>query len=169
MKSKTKDMILCGIFAAIICICSIISLPIGAVPVTLGTFGVMVTSSVLGVKRGVMSVMVFVLIGAVGLPVFSGFHGGVGVLTGPTGGYITGYILMPLVAGLGSEKSLLKGTLCNGASNLMCYIVGTVQYALVTGASLQAAITLCVAPFILIDIAKSFGAALLSQSIKKHI
>ena len=83
---KTKTIAVCAIFAAIMCVFSVITVPIGPVPVTLGFFGVMITSVILGARRGAVSVAVFILMGAVGLPVFSGFKGGFEVLLGPTGG-----------------------------------------------------------------------------------
>lgn len=97
---KTKTMVLCAIFAAILCIFSVMSIPIGAIPISMGLFGVMLTAVILGPVLGTISVGVFILLGLVGLPVFSGFKGGFQVLAGPTGGYIWSYILVALFIGL---------------------------------------------------------------------
>ena len=101
-RSKTFMMALCGLFAAVTAICSWISIPLGftPVPVNLGTLAVFLTGGLLGKKYGPISLIVYTLAGAVGLPVFSGFRGGLSVLAGPTGGYIIGYIVAALIIGL---------------------------------------------------------------------
>ena len=86
-RSKTYDIVYIAVFAVIMAICSWISIP-AAVPFTLQTFGVFIAVGVLGGKRGSLSVLVFILLGAIGIPVFANFSGGIGVLAGPTGGYI---------------------------------------------------------------------------------
>ena len=88
-RSKTYDIVYIAVFAVIMAICSWISIP-AAVPFTLQTFGVFVAVGVLGGKRGTLSILVFILLGAIGVPVFAGFSGGIGVLAGTTGGYIIG-------------------------------------------------------------------------------
>ena len=104
--SKTTMLILCGIFAAVTAICSLITIPLGftPVPINLGTLAVFLTGGVLGKKYGTLSMTVYVLLGAAGVPVFSGFRGGLGVLAGPTGGYIIGYIAAVLVIGLLADR-----------------------------------------------------------------
>lgn len=106
--SKTTMMILCGIFAAVTAICSLITIPLGftPVPVNLGTLSVFLTGGILGKKYGTLSMAVYVLLGATGVPVFSGFRGGIGVLAGPTGGYIIGYIVAVLIIGLLMENTV---------------------------------------------------------------
>ena len=92
--SKTTALVLCGIFAALMAICSFITIPLGftPVPINLATLGVFLTGGILGKKYGSISLIVYILLGAVGVPVFAGFKGGLGVLAGPTGGYIIGYL-----------------------------------------------------------------------------
>ncbi len=106
--SRTTMMILCGIFAAVTAICSLITIPLGftPVPVNLGTLSVFLTGGILGKKYGTLSMTVYVLLGAAGVPVFSGFRGGIGVLAGPTGGYIIGYIVAVLIIGLLMENTV---------------------------------------------------------------
>ena len=83
----TRDMVYCAMFAVLIAVCSWISIP-ATVPFTLQTFGIFVTVGILGGKRGSVSVLIYLLLGAVGIPVFAGFKGGIGALLGTTGGYI---------------------------------------------------------------------------------
>ena len=100
--SKTSYMALCGLFAALMAICSLISIPLGftPVPVNLATLGVFLAGGLLGKKYGTISIAVYVLLGAVGVPVFAGFRGGLSVLVGPTGGYIIGYVAAAFLVGL---------------------------------------------------------------------
>lgn len=104
--SRTTYLTLCGLFAAVMAICSVITIPLGftPVPINLGTLGVFLVGGLLGKKYGTISMSVYVLLGAVGVPIFSGFRGGVGVLAGPTGGYIIGYIVAAFIIGLLIEK-----------------------------------------------------------------
>ena len=95
-RSKTYDIVYIAVFAVIMAICSWISIP-AAVPFTLQTFGVFIAVGILGGKRGTLSVLVFILLGAIGVPVFAGFSGGIGVLAGTTGGYIIGFLFSALV------------------------------------------------------------------------
>lgn len=99
--SNTTYMILCGLFAALTAICSFITIPLPftPIPVNLGTLGMFLTGGILGKKYGTLSITVYVLMGAVGVPVFAGFRAGLSVLAGPTGGYIVGYIAGAFVIG----------------------------------------------------------------------
>ncbi len=170
---KAKTIAVCAVFAAIMCVFSVITVPIGPVPVTLGFLGVMVTAVILGAKRGALSVAVFILLGAVGLPVFSGFKGGFQVLLGPTGGYIWSYVPMALLIGFASAKNpknkwlaMLKIFLvCIGAA-LLGYAVGTLQFMLVQKTSFAQALMICVVPFIPFDIAKAAAAVYLGYTVK---
>jgi biotin transport system substrate-specific component len=177
MKITTKEMTLSAIFAAVIAVFSVITIPIGVVPVTLGVFGVLFVSVVLGGKASIVSVLVFILVGAVGLPVFSGLKGGAGVILGPTGGYITSYIFMALITGAVSQK---LGKRCDAlsfalrfaaciVSLLVCYLLGTLQFMLITSKSFNEALSLCVYPFVIFDIIKCTLAVLLGEQLRKRI
>ena len=96
---KTIDIAYIGIFAALIAVCSWISIPL-AVPVTLQTMAVCITAGLLGTKKSVLTVVVYILLGLIGVPVFAGFSSGVGVLFGMTGGYIIGFIFTALIVGI---------------------------------------------------------------------
>lgn len=95
-RSKTYDMVYIAVFAVLIAICSWISIPM-TVPFTLQTFAVFLAVGVLGGKRGSLAVLIYILLGAVGIPVFAGFSGGIGQLLGNTGGYIIGFLFSALL------------------------------------------------------------------------
>lgn len=105
-KTKTYDLAYIAIFAVVMAVCSWISIPM-TVPFTLQTFGVFMAVGVLGGKRGTLAVLVYILLGVVGVPVFAGFSGGIGVLLNTTGGYIVGFLFSALVM-WGIEKVLGK-------------------------------------------------------------
>jgi biotin transport system substrate-specific component len=170
----TKDIVYIGIFAAIMAICSWISIPL-AVPVTLQTFGVFLAVGILGGKRGTIAVTVFVLLGAVGVPVFSGFNGGLGYLMGATGGYIIGFIASALLMWL-LEKVIGIKMWAMGVSMvlglLVCYAFGTIWFMQVYSANkgaidLMTALTWCVFPFIIPDVIKIACALVLSNRLRK--
>lgn len=170
--TKTKNMILVSLSAALICICSWIQVP-SAVPFTLQTFAVVFVSAVLGAKRGAAATLVYLLLGAVGLPVFSGFQGGVGALLGATGGYVFGFVFVSLIVGAVSDKfgiKLIAGALSSAAGMLICYLVGTLWFAFVYGdGNLAGAFSVCVLPFILPDAAKITLAMIIAKRVKNLI
>lgn len=93
---KAKNMALCGLFTAVLTVCAWISVPLGDSVITLQTFGIFLTLGLLGGKLGSLTVLVYLLLGAVGAPVFSAFRGGLGAILGTTGGYIFGFMLTSL-------------------------------------------------------------------------
>lgn len=177
LKIKTKDMVTCAVFAAVISVFSVMTVPIGEIPITLGLFGILLTSVVLGARRGAVAVLVFMLIGIVGLPVFSGFRGGFSVLLGPTGGYASSYILAALLVGTASDaaKKLHNPakTVVIAASTvigiLVCYTFGTLQFIALTGNAPAAALAKCVLPFIPFDIAKAAAAVICGTEVSRRI
>lgn len=104
MNSTTKNLIYCALFAALTAVFSQIAIPIEPVPVNLALFSVFVAGGLLGAAKGSISQAVYILLGAVGAPVFSNLHGGFQVLIGPTGGYIAGYVVAALAAGIVAER-----------------------------------------------------------------
>ena len=123
----TKDIALTALFVAVMAVCSWISIP-ATVPFTLQTFGVFLSVGLLGGKRGSLAVLVYLLLGAVGLPVFSGFTGGIGHLLGPTGGYIIGFIFSALLMWLAERlfgKSVAVLAVSMIAGLIVCYAFGT--------------------------------------------
>ncbi len=173
---KTKSIILCAIFAAFLCIFSVITIPIGIVPITLGTFGIMLASAILGWREGTISVIVFILIGAVGIPVFSGFKGGVSVIAGPTGGYIWSYIIMALITGALTRKlakkpvlAMIQIALACIAGVAVCYFFGTLQFVFVQNTTFAAALGMCVIPFIPFDILKAVVAGYIAYTVRMRL
>lgn len=175
-RSKTYDIVYIAVFAVIMAICSWISIP-AAVPFTLQTFGVFIAVGVLGGKRGSLSVLVFILLGAIGIPVFANFSGGIGVLAGPTGGYIIGFLfsalLMWAMEKLPGKKSVMQiVSMIEGL--IVCYAFGTVWFVIVYGRmngpiGFTAALASCVVPFIIPDIIKIALAYVLSRKLRKYV
>ena len=175
-RSKTYDNVYIAVFAVIMAICSWISIP-AAVPFTLQTFGVFIAVGVLGGKRGSLSVLVFILLGAIGIPVFANFSGGIGVLAGPTGGYIIGFLfsalLMWAIEKLPGKKSVMQ-IVSMIAGLIVCYAFGTVWFVIVYGRmngpiGFTAALASCVVPFIIPDIIKIALAYVLSRKLRKYV
>ena len=171
-KMRTVDMVYIALFAVLMAVCSWISIP-AAVPFTMQTFGVFLAVAVLGGKRGTLAILVYLLLGAVGAPVFAGFSGGISALVGSTGGYIIGFLFLALVMWL-MERLLGKKTWVLAVSMVLglvvCYAFGTawfmVVYARTTGAiGLWTALGWCVFPYIIPDLAKIVLALMLSKRL----
>jgi len=165
-----------AVFAVIMAICSWISIP-AQVPFTLQTFAVFLAFGVLGGKRGTMAVLVYILLGAVGIPVFAGFTGGIGVLMGNTGGYILGFLGSALVMWalekLPGKRSVIQ-IFSMIAGLLVCYTFGTLWfmtvYAGTTGkVGLVTVLGWCVIPFIIPDLIKIGLAYMLAGRIRKYV
>lgn len=175
-KFKTIDLVYIGLSAALIAICSWISIPL-TVPITLQTMGVCLVAGLFGTKRGTIATFIYILIGAIGVPVFSGFKGGPVALFGPTGGYIIGFIFTALIVGFVSDKT--KGKLWAVVVAMVvgiavCYTFGTIWFSIVYNksnepASLMTILGWCVIPFLLPDAVKIVVAAILTNRLKKFI
>lgn len=176
-KLKTTDIVYTGVGAAIIAVCSWISIPIGTVPVTLQTLAVCLVAGLLGWKRGTLSVLIYILLGAVGVPVFSSFKGGIGALLGATGGYIIGFIFTAIITGLTADKAQGKlWALLLGAAGgiLVCYAFGTAWFAFIYAnkgepMSAGAILSICVIPFLPFDAVKIILSSLLTKKLKNKI
>lgn len=168
---KTKTLIIEAIFAAIIAVFSVITITIGPVPITMSIFAIFLCSIILGGKKSTVSLVVYILCGAIGLPVFSGMRGGISVLAGPTGGYILSYIFITLIAGFSAEKIKSKPLIFFMCllSLFLCYAGGTIQYMLITATPLQASLIKCVYPFIPLDIIKIMAAFAIGFAVKKRL
>ena len=145
----------------------------GPIPLSLVTFAVYLAGSVLGSKKGTIAVGLYLMIGIIGVPVFSGFSGGFQKLAGVTGGYLVGYLPCAYLSGVGAEKRDSMGwwfhTLMMLAGTVLLYTIGTVNFMLHTGNGLGAALSLCVIPFLPGDAVKVAGATLITQTLKKAI
>lgn len=175
VKFTVRDMCFIAMFAVIIAVCSWISVPL-TVPITLQTFGVFAALGVLGGKKGTIAVIVYVLLGAVGLPVFAGFKLGIGTLLGTTGGYIIGFVLSGIVYWAITDKfgtKLAVTVIAMALGLLVCYAFGTAWFMLVyTGSkgavTLWSALGWCVFPFIIPDAIKIALAILVSERVGKY-
>ena len=175
-KIRTVDLAYMGLSVALLAVCSWLAVPF-TVPVTLQTFAVCLVAGLLGLKRGTLSTLVYILLGTLGVPVFSGFKGGLGVISGPTGGYIIGFILTALIIGFASEKwcgKLWVMLVSMALGILLCYAFGTAWFALVylkadKATSLVSILTICVFPFLPFDAVKIILAALLTNRLKRYI
>lgn len=168
---KIKSLTYCAVFAAMLCIIAPFSLYVGAIPLSLATFGVYLCGGVLGGKKAAVAIAVYVLLGAVGLPVYSGFEGGFQKLAGVTGGYLIGYILCGFMVGAITDKvkMLLSYPLSMILGTIAIYCTGTGWFMFQTKVSLSAALSVCVLPFLMVDIIKITAASLLCIQIKKRL
>jgi len=170
---KYRQLTISALIAAILCILSPFSLPVfGIIPITLATLVIYLTVSVFELKISVLSVCLYVLIGIIGLPVFSGFRGGVGAILSPTGGFILGYIPMTVISSLLlkiNRVSYLWNIITMIISTLVLYSIGTLWFILLTDSSIKTAITVCILPFIIGDIIKILLSTVLTKIVKKRI
>lgn len=164
-------MLPAAVFSAVIAVCSQIAIPLAPVPVNLGVFAVFLAAGLLGPGYGALSVIVYILLGIIGIPVFAGFRGGPGAIMGPTGGYITGYIFTALVSGrLLEREGDGAGTVRTALSLLcglaVCYLAGTVWFYIVSGWDIGRILISCVVIFLPGDAAKIILASLLIKKVR---
>ena len=160
--------------AALLCVASPWSVPIGPIPITLATFMVYLTGVLLGSVDGTIAVAVYLLLGTVGVPVFSGFSGGFQKLAGVTGGYLVGYLPCALLSGIGAEWAEKRNRswilpVMMAAGTAVLYLIGTLWFMIQTGNGLGAAMSLCVLPFLPGDGAKILAATLLTVPLRKAV
>lgn len=171
-KSTVFNMTSCALMAALMCVLCPVSVPIGPIPISLSILVILLTVYVLGTWRALVSYTVYLLLGAVGMPVFSGFQGGLAKLAGPTGGYLAGFWLMILVAGIIMEKgkrNLLVTILGMLVGVAIDYAVGTAWFVFQTESTVIHALDVCVYPFIPFDVAKIVIAVLLGSVVYKGL
>lgn len=169
---KIQKLTFCALLCAFICVLSPFSFPMGAIPVSLATFAIYITASITDIKKSLPALLGYILLGAFGLPVFSGFAGGFQQLAGVTGGYIIGYIPCLIIISFLTKKfeskkivyplSMVFGT-------LICYIFGTAWYVIQTGCTLSSAILLCIVPFIAGDIIKIAAAGVIGYNLRVRL
>ena len=175
MKLNTKDMTVIAVMAALICVAGPLSVSIGPIPLSLASFAVYLAGAVLGAKRGPLAVAIYLLIGLVGVPVFSGFSGGAQKLVGVTGGYLVGYLPCAWLTGLGVKPGQteagprwkLPAMMVAGTAAL--YAIGTAWFMIQTRNTLAAALGMCVVPFLPGDAIKILAATLLAWPVRKAI
>ena len=152
-KTSTYAMVVTALMAAVTCILAPLSVPIGPVPISLTNFAI------------------YLLLGLVGLPVFSGFTGGLAKLAGPTGGYIIGFIPMAIIAGIVIDKFTNRGIQILGmiVGTAICYAFGTAWFCLQAGYTVGAALAVCVIPFIPADLCKMVIAMIIGPMVRKRL
>ena len=170
----TKRMTRIALCAALLAPCAWLSVPTQP-PFTMQTFGVFLTLLLLGAKDGTIAIGLYILLGALGVPVFSGFNGGMGALMGPTGGYIVGFLLICLIFGLlcGKGAGLWLKALALLLGLAVCYAFGTLWFVNVYGdmkgpISTLTALSMCVFPFIVPDLAKLALALWAGKRLEKY-
>ena len=169
-------MVLIGVMAALICIAGPMSIPFGPIPLSLATFAVYLAGAVLGAKRGALAVLVYLLIGLVGVPVFSGFSAGVQKLAGVTGGYLVGYLPCAFITGLGlraagddRKRSMWMLPVFMVVGTVVLYAVGTAWFMIQTKNTLAASLGMCVLPFLPGDAIKIVAATLIACPVRKAL
>lgn len=171
IKLNTKELVIIAMFAALTAVLSqlMIPLPFTPVPINLATLSVFIAGGLLGAVKGGISQLIYVLLGAVGVPVFAGFTGGFGIIAGPTGGYIIGYIVAAFVIGLliaKLPKTLLGFGLCFVCGAVCYFTIGTAWFMVVTKTGLLPALSMCVFPYIPGDLLKIILAAFLVKRLR---
>ena len=176
MRKRILNLTYIAIGAALMAICAWITIPIGPVPFTMQTFAVLTVAGILGWKRAVASVLAYMGLGMMGLPVFSGFGGGIGVLAGVTGGYIVGFVFTAWIVGWAADRfrRILPLALSMVAGIFLCYVFGTIWYLWIytrsTGAvGMLSVLSVCVFPYILPDLFKAALALFLTKRLRKYI
>lgn len=173
---RVHSLVYIALFAALLTICAWITIPV-TIPFTMQTLAVFLAPLVLGGKRGSLAVAVYLLLGAVGVPVFSGFHSGLGALVGNTGGYLVGFLISAMLM-WALERFWQRGyaalALAMAVSLLACYAFGTAWFVMIsvrngTAMTVGTALSLCVVPFIIPDAAKMLLAVTLAKRLKRFV
>ncbi len=158
----TRRLTQTALLTAFICLIAPWTLPLGTLPITLGSMAVALSASLCG-YRGVAATAIYILLGAVGLPIFSGFSGGLHVLLGPTGGFIIGYLPMSLcIAAKGGLLGQMAGYVC-------LYLCGALCYSAATSTDFLLSLAICVLPFLIIDILKVISVQIITNRMKTYL
>ncbi len=171
-KLTTYQMAVTAVMAAVLCVLGPLTVPIGAVPISLANFVICLSAWLLGPKFGTLSVAIYLVLGLVGIPVFSGYGAGLAKVAGPTGGYLVGYLLLAFIGGLFIEKS--KGQPVVSAVGLIlgdaaCYVLGTAWFVFQMKCELGHALAVCVYPFLLLDLAKIVVSCVVGALLRKRL
>lgn len=173
MKITVKELAIAAVLTAITCVLAPISISIEPVPISLGVFCILLIGAMLRPHLAVLSVLVYILIGAVGVPVFSNFQGGFQKLIGPTGGFLFAYPFMVLITSLSVVIFKKKNIISLGVGMILSLVVmytsATTWFALSTGSTVKSALLACVTPFILVDLAKLVCAIAFSLAVSKAL
>lgn len=166
------DIATCAIFAALMCIFGPLSVPIGVIPISLTNLVIYLAVYLLGPRESTISYLVYMLIGAIGFPVFSGGAGGFGKLLGPTGGYLFGFIFMAIISGVAlnlSKANPIITAIGMVLGTIVAYAFGTAWFVKITGRTWVDALTVCVYPFIPFDLGKIVIASILGTIVRRAL
>ena len=169
---STSTMTMVALMAAVLCVLAPFSIPIGPIPISMATLGLYLTVIVLGGKKAIIVCLMYLLIGFVGVPVFSGFSGGPMKLIGPTGGYFFGYLLLTLIAGWFVDKFPKKRELCLLGfflGTMACYVVGTIWLVFQMQMNFKSAFMIGVVPFLPGDVIKMIMALWIGNTIRRQV
>ena len=171
-KLTTYQMAVTAVMAAVLCVLGPLTVPIGAVPISLANFVICLSVWLLGPKFGTLSVAIYLVLGLVGIPVFSGYGAGLAKVAGPTGGYLVGYLLLALIGGLFIQKSN-GNPVVSGIGLVLgdaaCYVLGTAWFVFQMQCELGYALSVCVYPFIALDLAKIVGSCVVGALLRKRL
>jgi biotin transport system substrate-specific component len=171
--SKITNITVTGLFAAIIIVLAQLSIPIQPIPFTLAVFAIFLTGALLPPKNAGLAVLIYLILGAIGLPIFAGQKGGIGVLFGATGGFLIAYPLMALAISVCADKIKFNRIVALSIGMItamaICYSLGSVWFMFVVKASFIKAMTACVIPFIPFDLLKAALAITFSLAVRKAI
>lgn len=166
---NTRDLVICSLFASITAILAQIAIPFpGGVPLTMQTLAVSLAGIMLGSKKGFISLFIYILLGAIGLPVFAQFSGGIQIILGPTGGFILSFPLMAFIIGFICDRTdnkyiifiaMILGSIAN-------YTIGAAQFAFIMHTTLMSAFVACVVPFIFTGIVKAVLSTIVGIKLK---
>ena len=176
MKEETipavQQLCFISLMTGIMCLLGPLSIPIGPVPISVMTLIIYLSVYVLGMKMGTISCVIYLLLGFVGVPVFAGYTGGAGKLLGATGGYLAGYIFLTLVSGFIMEKMSYRRIWCIAgmiAGTAVLYAFGTAWFVILMDCGIGYAVSVCVKPFLIGDLAKIVLAELVGQEVRKRL
>lgn len=169
-KIKTKQMVLIALMTAVTCVLGPLSIPLpfSPVPISLTNFAIFLAIFVLGMKSGTISFIIYLLLGAIGVPVFSSFRGGLQVLAGPTGGYLIGFIFLALIMGFALDhfdRKLVPTIIGMIIGMAVCYAFGTVWLAKLLSLSFKEGLMMGVIPYLAGDAAKIIIAAIVGPKL----
>jgi len=172
--NNVRELVVTSMFTAVICVMSQLSIQIQPIPFTLSLFAIFLTGALLPPRSAFLATLTYLLLGAFGLPVFAGFKGGIQILAGMTGGYLVAYPVMAFLISifykyLKKFNKILSLTIGMLVALIFCYTFGTIWFTFITDTAFYTALTLCVFPFLLFDLAKIVFAIIVSIIIRKTV
>lgn len=168
MRKKVLKSVLIALMTAIFTVCAQLAIPIGGVPMTLQTFAAALCGYILGIYS-IMAIFIYLLLGAVGLPVFAGFGASFAFLFGPTGGFLFGFLFLGAFCALASHmKSHIKAILISLIGLIICHVLGVLWFGFVSGNGILPSFLLTSLPYLLKDILSLIFAWILTQKLRQR-